>query len=55
MVRFHPQRPEIQKPTEAAKQFLKNANTYAVLIGKLDRIRTRSDDLDDDEELGNYE
>lgn len=52
MVKFHPDYPEIQKPTEAAKQYLKNANSYAVIIKALNGILNKSlveedDDLDE--------
>lgn len=38
MVRTHPEHPELQKPTEAAKQYLKNINSYAVIIKTLNGI-----------------
>ena len=53
MVRFHPQRPELQKNTEAAKQYLKNANAYANIISKLSGILGKRID-EDDEDLDEY-
>ena len=52
MIKVHPEYPEMQKPTEAAKQYLKNVNSYAVVIKTLNGVLTRSmiepeDDLDD--------
>jgi hypothetical protein len=38
MVRAHPQHPELQKPTEAAKQYLKNINSYSVIIKTLNGV-----------------
>jgi len=38
MVRVHPDRPELQKPTEVAKQYLKNVNAYAVIIKALNGV-----------------
>lgn len=38
MVRVHPDHPELQKPTEAAKQYLKNVNSYSVVIKTLNGI-----------------
>ncbi len=38
MVRIHPEHPEIQKPTEAAKQYLKNVNSYSVVIKTLNGV-----------------
>lgn len=40
-VKIHPQYPDIQKPTEAAKQYLKNVNSYAVVIKTLNGILTK--------------
>jgi len=42
MVRLHPQHPEIQKPVETAKQYLKNVNTYAVIIKTLNGILSKN-------------
>ena len=49
MVKFHPQHPEIQKPTEAAKQYLKNVNSYAVVIKTLNGILQKNTIEADDE------
>lgn len=38
MVKVHPQHPEIQKPIETAKQYLKNINSYAVIIKTLNGV-----------------
>jgi regulator of replication initiation timing len=38
MVRIHPQNPFMQKPVETAKQYLKNVNSYAVIIKALNGI-----------------
>ncbi|MFW6029149.1 MAG: hypothetical protein ACOCRO_02725 [Halanaerobiales bacterium] len=42
MVKIHPDYPEMQKPTEAAKQYLKNANTYSTVIKTLNSILNKS-------------
>ena len=52
MVKVHPQHSELQKSTEAAKQYLKNVNSYAVVIKTLNGILNKSlieegDDLDE--------
>lgn len=49
MVKIHPQHPEIQKPTEAAKQYLKNVNSYAVVIKTLNGILQKNTVEGDDE------
>ena len=49
MVKIHPQYPEIQKPTEAAKQYLKNVNTYAVVLKTLNGILSKDLAEGDDE------
>lgn len=48
MVRVHPEHPELQKPTEAAKQYLKNANSYAVIIKTLNSILQKNVIEEDD-------
>jgi len=52
MVKIHPQHPEIQKPIETAKQYLKNINSYAVVIKTLNGVLMKNiieedDDLDE--------
>ena len=37
-VKSHPDRPEIQKPIEAAKQYRQNVNSYAVVIKALSAV-----------------
>lgn len=38
MVKVHPEYPELQKPTEAGKQYLKNINSYSVVIKTLNGV-----------------
>jgi len=38
MVKIHPQHKDIQKPVETARQYLKNVNSYAVIIKTLNGI-----------------
>lgn len=52
MVKIHPQHPEIQKPIETAKQYLKNIDSYAVIIKTLNGVLMKNiieaeDDLDE--------
>ncbi|MCM3053679.1 hypothetical protein [Caldibacillus thermoamylovorans] len=54
MVKIHPSNPSMQKPVEAAKQYLKNVNSYAVIIKTLNGILNKNI-LDDDEDLSDYE
>lgn len=49
MVKIHPQYPEIQKPIETAKQYLKNINSYAVVIKTLNGVLSKNIIEDDDE------
>lgn len=49
MVKIHPQHKDIQKPVETAKQYLKNVNSYAVIIKTISSILQRSTEDDDDE------
>ncbi len=48
MVKIHPQHPEIQKPIETAKQYLKNINSYAVVIKTLNGVLMKNIIEEDD-------
>lgn len=54
MVKVHPQHPEIQKPIEAAKQYLKNVNSYAVVIKTLNGVLNKSM-VEEDDDLNEFE
>lgn len=41
MVKFHPQHPEIQKPIEVARQYLKNVNSYCSVIKTLNSVLSK--------------
>ena len=49
MVRLHPAIDGLQKPTEAAKMYLKNVNSYAVVIKALNAVLSKNPMEDDDE------
>ena len=53
MIKIHPTKPELQKPTETARQYLKNSNAYAVIIKTLNGILSK-DALEPDDELENF-
>lgn len=54
MVKVHPQHPEIQKPIEVAKQYLKNVNSYAVIIKALNGVLSKNV-LDPDDGMDEFE
>ncbi|MWC26643.1 hypothetical protein [Paenibacillus sp. MMS18-CY102] len=54
MVKIHPSLPELQKPVEAARQYLKNLNSYAVVIKTLNGILQKNEP-DYDDELDDFE
>ncbi|WDL98136.1 hypothetical protein [Alicyclobacillus sp. ALC3] len=54
MVKVHPQYPEVQKPTEAAKQYLRNLNSYAVVIKALNSVLSKNV-LDPDDGMDEFE
>jgi regulator of replication initiation timing len=54
MVLIHPENPKVQKPVEAARQYLKNANAYAVVIKTLNGVLSKNV-IDPDDGLGEYE
>jgi hypothetical protein len=54
MVKVHPEFPELQKPTEAAKQYLKNINSYSVVIRTLNGILSKNI-IEDEDDLSDFE
>jgi len=48
MVKYHPERKDIQKPMEGAKQFRQNAATYNLLIKTLGSMIGKDDQGGDD-------
>jgi regulator of replication initiation timing len=54
MVKVHPNHPEIQKPIETAKQYLKNVNSYAVVIKTLNGVLNKNM-IEDEEGLEEFE
>jgi len=49
MIKVHPQHKDLQKPTEAARQYLKNVNSYSVVIKTLNGILQKNTVEADDE------
>lgn len=54
MVKIHPEYPELQKPTEAGKQYLKNINSYSVVIKTLNGVLSKNI-IEDDDDLSEFE
>lgn len=54
MVNFHPQQKHLQKPVEAAKQYLKNVNSYAVIIKTLNGVLNKNI-IEDDDDMSEFE
>jgi hypothetical protein len=53
MVKIHPDHPELQKPIEAAKQYLKNINSYAVVIKTLNGVLNNK--IEEEDQLSEFE
>jgi hypothetical protein len=53
MVRVHPERPELQKPIEAGKQYRQNVMAYAVCIKALNGVLSR-DTVEQDDEFDEF-
>lgn len=53
MIKINPKNPSMQKQTVAGVQYLKNINSYAVIIKTLNGILLKGEQ--DDEELSEYE
>lgn len=49
MIKVHPEYPDLQKPTEAGKQYLKNINSYSVVIKTLNGVLQKNTIESDDE------
>lgn len=49
MVKIHPQHKAIQKPVETARQYLKNVNSYSVIIKTLNGILQKNTIEDEDD------
>lgn len=54
MVKIHPQHPDIQKPIETAKQYLKNINSYAVVIKTLNGVLSKAI-IEEEDDLSEFE
>jgi hypothetical protein len=54
MVKVHPQHPDIQKPIEKGKQYLKNVNSYAVIIKTMNSILSKNV-IEDEDDLCEFE
>ena len=48
MIKIHPTNPNLQKPTEAGKQYLKNLQAYSVVIKTLSAVLTKNTIEEDD-------
>lgn len=53
MIRIHPKNPNLQKATETGKQYLKNLNTYSVVIKTLNSILNKGA-IEDDDDLDEF-
>lgn len=54
MIKVHPTNPQLQKSTEGAKQYLKNINSYAVVIKTLNGVLNKGV-IEDDDDLEEFE
>jgi hypothetical protein len=53
MIKVHPKYPDIQKDTKAGQQYLKNVNSYSVIIKTLNGILQKNA-LEGDDEFDEY-
>ncbi len=54
-VKIHPNDPSLQKPVEAARQYLKNVGAYAIIVKTLNGILNKNMLEEDDDDLGEFE
>lgn len=53
MVKIHPVHKDIQKPVETARQYLKNVNSYSVIVKTLNGI-LQKDALEEEDEFDTF-
>lgn len=54
MIIYHPTNKQLQKPVEAAKQYLKNVNSYAVIIKTLNGVLNKNI-IEEEDDLSDFE
>lgn len=54
MVNVHPTNSQLQKPIESARQYLKNVNSYSVIIKTLNGVLNKNI-IDDEDDLSDFE
>jgi len=54
MIKYHPDNLTLQKPLPAAAQYLKNLNSYAVVIRTLNGVLLKKE-VNDDEDMDEFE
>lgn len=54
MVNIHPTNKQLQKPVEAARQYLRNVNSYSVIIKTLNAVLSNNI-IDEDDGLDEFE
>lgn len=54
MVKIHPTNPNLQKPTEVGKQYLKTLQAYSLAVKTLNSILTKNT-IDDDDDFDRFE
>lgn len=54
MVKVHPEYTDLQKTTEAARQYLKNVNSYSIVIKTLNSVLSKNL-IEEDEDLAEFE
>lgn len=53
MVKIHPDHPDLQKSIETAKQYLKNINSYSVVIKTLNGVLNNK--IEEEDQLSEFE
>lgn len=54
MVNFHPENKNLSKSNEAAKQYLKNVNSYSVIVKALNSVLNANIIDEDEDGLGDF-
>ena len=53
-IKVHPENPNLQKPVPAVKEFARIAESYAMIVNKLNALRIRNTE-DDEDDLDEFE
>jgi hypothetical protein len=54
-IKIHPEHPEMQRQVPAVREYARLTEAYANIVNKLNQLRARNQEGDDEDGLGEYE